>query len=58
GSGVRTRWAGCILWTTLAEPPRGSGPQWRRCETTSSGSTSAISCREPCSSSTKDSSLG
>lgn len=54
GRGGWTLWVGFTLWITSLEAPHGSGPPWRRCVTTSSGSTSAVSCREPCNSSTRD----
>lgn len=58
GRGGWTLWVGFTLWTTSPGAPRGSGPPWRRCVTMSNGSTSAVSCREPCNSSTRDSYLG
>lgn len=53
-----TRWGVSILWIISHEPPLGSAPQWRLSETTSSGNTSAVSCRVPCSSLTRGLYLG
>lgn len=53
-----TRWDVSIMWIISHEPPLGSAPQWRLSATTSSGSTSATSCRVPCSSLTRGLYLG
>lgn len=53
-----TRWDVSTMWIISHEPPLGSAPQWRLSATMSSGSTSATSCRVPCSSLTRGLYLG
>lgn len=58
GSAELTTWAGFITLTTSPGRRRGSGRRWSPSGITSSGSSSAASSREPCSSSTRDSYMG